>query len=357
VIVFDVRFGCRGQSALVSGFYLQARRIERGDNEMTILAVIGDVGGHLNTLQEHLIALGVDDDSIPDGVVICQVGDLVHKGADSNGVVGLVDRLMARNPGQWHQLIGNHESQYLPGGTDFWPSDISAETADTIRRWWANGSMRVAASFDLVKDEGRLAGENQFSDLVESTAFGRSAGSSLLVTHAGVTAGAWKLLGRPGSAELAAQVLNEASRPVVWREGEIITGRNDWAAGPLWAIAGSEVYASWMGEATRGGNKPEFAQAHGHTSARNWRNELWEYPLSELAKRPDVQVYADQKRKITRVDLDGQTFFGTDAGAGVAPISVSVPLTFELGEPSVSSHMTGGFSTASNTSKPQRGRK
>jgi hypothetical protein len=129
--------------------------------------------------------------------------------------------------------------------------------------------MRVAAAFDLAQDSGlrgrAIAAEGSMSD---SLAFSRAAGDSLLATHAGLTAGAWKLLNRPGSAQKAAAVLNQVDHPVVWREGEIITGVNDWAAGPLWAVAGSEVYSSWMGLESDGVSKPGFAQAHGHTSAR-----------------------------------------------------------------------------------------
>lgn len=51
--------------------------------------------------------------------MICQVGDLIHKGPDSSAVVALVDQIIDSNPGRWVQLLGNHEAQYLSGGTQF----------------------------------------------------------------------------------------------------------------------------------------------------------------------------------------------------------------------------------------------
>ena len=47
------------------------------------------------------------------------------------------------------QILGNHEGQYLDGGTKFWPKGLQIDTAETIRSWWATGRMRVAAAFEI----------------------------------------------------------------------------------------------------------------------------------------------------------------------------------------------------------------
>lgn len=159
----------------------------------------------------------------------------MHKGPGSAAVVELVDELMARTPDRWVQILGNHEGQYLDGGTKFWPKGLQIDTAETIRSWWATGRMRVAAAFEIA------GAANQHEAPDHDLAIDSCPTGSLLVTHAGLTCGAWRLLGgTPNVVEFAA-TLNEAVAPVVWREGAIITGVDDLSAGPLWAMAASEV--------------------------------------------------------------------------------------------------------------------
>lgn len=297
------------------------------------LVVIGDVGGHLLPFKEQLLAVGADPDeaTIPDGLIVCQVGDLVHKGPDSDAVVALVDRLMTANPGRWVQLVGNHESQYLPGGSTFWSPEVSEVSAATLRRWWDNGAMRIAAHFRLATspDGGRV---------------GDSPGGELLVTHAGLTAGGCRLLGT-GRESLVADIaatLNEAAAPVVWREGAITGGAQDMCAGPLWAIATSEVYTSWVEVDDRIQSLPVFHQAHGHTSAMSWRRGTWRDPMELFELRGVATLAADERRKVTRVGLGARTFFGTDPESGRSPVSVSVPLILPLAPATPATPPTNG---------------
>lgn len=291
------------------------------------LAIIGDVGGHLAAVTDQLTALGVDvgERQIPHDLIVCQVGDLIHKGPDSAAVVTLVDQIMEANPGRWVQLLGNHEAQYLPGGTQFWAPEVPDETADILRRWWNTGRMRVAAAFDVTDNVREPATASEVG--VDSCPPG-----PLLITHAGLTVGAWRLLGHPETVTEIVDVLNEASAPVVWREGGIITGVEDVSAGPLWALSASEVYTSWAAfhERQPSTSAPTFAQAHGHTAARSWRFNHWSPPLEAFEKRTDVTMLADERRRITRVQIRDRVFFGTDPGSGKAPANVSLPLIFEL---------------------------
>ena len=56
------------------------------------VAVIGDVGGHVEELRRELRALGASETGVlPDDLVVIQVGDLVHRGPDSEAVVRLVN--------------------------------------------------------------------------------------------------------------------------------------------------------------------------------------------------------------------------------------------------------------------------
>lgn len=87
------------------------------------VTLIGDIGGHPDELRRVLAALPRD------GTVV-QVGDLVDRGPDSRAVLRLVDPLL---DARWVQLAGNHESQYLPGGREFWPERLASSDAALLR--------------------------------------------------------------------------------------------------------------------------------------------------------------------------------------------------------------------------------
>jgi hypothetical protein len=93
------------------------------------IACFGDVGGHLEPFTSGLQALGADTDggTLPDDLIVIQVGDLIRKGPDSDGVVTLVDRFRQHSTRQWVQLIGNHEAHYL-GGPRFWQEKHISDT-------------------------------------------------------------------------------------------------------------------------------------------------------------------------------------------------------------------------------------
>lgn len=84
------------------------------------MAVLGDVGGHLAALRAELTRLGVPDGGdgpIPADLTVVQVGDLVHRGPESDAVVALVDRHLSATPRRWLQVVGNHEAFYLRRGS------------------------------------------------------------------------------------------------------------------------------------------------------------------------------------------------------------------------------------------------
>lgn len=137
------------------------------------VAVVGDVGGHVDQLRGALSWLGAEDGLLPTDLVVIQVGDLVDRGPDSSGVLDVVARMLAEQPLRWIQLVGNHEAQYLPGGALFWRDPLASADVDRLRMWWANGSLRVAAAVRTAD------------------------GDELLLTHAGLTLAGWQELGSP----------------------------------------------------------------------------------------------------------------------------------------------------------------
>lgn len=253
------------------------------------VAVIGDVAGHRDELVGELERLGADPvtGELPSDLVVIQVGDLVHRGPDSAGVVALVDRYLSEQPGQWLQLVGNHEAQYLRDRAFEWPEHLPDEVAGTLRRWWDTGQLRVAAAVTTPSE-------------------------SFLVTHAGLTAGFWRsVLDAPPDARQAVQTLNALPgrrRDVVFRAGELLGRRRDQAAGPLWATASTELVPSWEDSLM------PFSQVHGHTSVYDWSAERFTGDAATAAA-----TRLDREAKHAVVTLRGGRIIGVDPGHDEQP--------------------------------------
>ncbi|MFQ1003983.1 metallophosphoesterase [Modestobacter sp. SSW1-42] len=269
------------------------------------VAVIGDIGGHLPQLTQALVRLGAEPDTchLPDDLQVVQVGDLVHRGPDSAGVVALVDRLLADQPGQWHQLAGNHEGQYVETPAFDWPEVLPAAVPETLRRWWATGRMRVAAAVTL------------------------GDGEQVLVTHAGLTSGLHRRLGRPRTADAAARSLNglrDADPATLWRAGAMLGGgAPDLSAGPMWAEAGAELAASWVADEVLGVRMP-FTQVHGHSSVVTVQRGEPLLRAPELRDRIQVQL---TDRHVAISAADG-LLLGIDPGFGRTAHRNWAPLLF-----------------------------
>jgi hypothetical protein len=256
------------------------------------LAVIGDVGGHAEQRRWALDRLGARGGRLPPELVVVQVGDLVDRGPDSSGVLDIVARLLDEQPEQWIQLTGNHESQYLPRGTVFWPDPLAAAEVARLRTWWSQGRLRVAAAVRAVD------------------------GDELLVTHAGLTLANWRLLGEPMSAALAADLLNE--RPeLIWAVGA--HGRDE-LAGPLWAESGAALHEPWM---SYHGIVP-FGQIHGHSTLVRFAERTW-----HCAGKVRHRAMVDWHARHVRVRVGGRLFIGVDPHHGRAGAAQWHPLLLD----------------------------
>ncbi len=248
------------------------------------VAVIGDVGGHLDALTTELARLGADPAGrLPDGLTVIQVGDLVHRGPDSDGVVDLVDRYLREQPGQWLQLAGNHEAQYLRRPAFDWPETISTGSAATLRRWWVDGQLLVAVAVTAPAE-------------------------SFVITHAGLTVRFWRdQLDGVRNAVATVQAANGLARlddDIVFRSGHMLSGRKiDPGAGPLWAAAATELLPGWLGTVL------PFSQVHGHSSLTGRDVD----PM--IMARTTVD--AESGHETTR--LDGGRIIGVDPDHGRAP--------------------------------------
>ena len=274
---------------------------------MSRIAVIGDIGGHTALLRRALEALGAGSDGdalrLPADLTVVQVGDLIHRGPDSRGALALADTVMWRQPGQWIQLAGNHEAQYLTVPAFLWPETLDPADSRLLRRWWDTGRLRVATAISA-PDHGEL-----------------------LVTHAGLTVGLWHELGRPGTATAAAEALCGLPRTAgspLWRPGRMLSDhRTDPAAGPLWAAAAEELYEPWRRYAAAGGQVP-FGQVHGHSTPYHYGSGRW-YSTAPVIE----QVQVDAAARHIRVTIGGRLFTGIDPGFGRHGAARWSPLVLE----------------------------
>ena len=253
--------------------------------------VIGDVGGHATALFAELVRLGADPGTgrLPADLQVVQLGDLVHRGPDSEQVVALVDGYLTHQPDQWTQLVGNHEMQYLRQPVFEWPERLHAHAIETMRRWWGSGQLAVAATVE-------------------------SAGEVHLVTHAGVTAEFWEtVLGSPRTADDAADVLNSLAAQGsddVFRAGVMLRGSADEGpVGPLWASAATELVPSWL-------DRPlPFSQVHGHSTVFDWARDRF-----RAAEPIRAVTSVDRSARHETTTLAGGRIVGVDPGHGRTPV-------------------------------------
>lgn len=265
------------------------------------VAIVGDVGGHLAELIQLLVDLGMDPRTraLPPDLTVVQVGDLVHRGPHSAQVVRFVDAMLTRHPGQWVQLLGNHEQLYVGQPIFVWDEDITATAQETLRRWWGTGEMRVAAA---IQD---------------------STGAAWLATHAGLTSGFWRTIGSPADAGEAAATINALDRSPgapLWRAGCMLGGPATAAAGPVWAAADQELLPGWCAwDAPR----VAFHQVHGHSTAVD---RLTGDFLGRDGYSAAATTWDPATRHTTTTTRSGTLVVGIDPGHLQAPARPWAPL-------------------------------
>lgn len=265
------------------------------------VAVIGDVGGQRPALTEQLVALGADPDTflLPPDLTVVQVGDLMHRGPDSPGVIDLVDRLMTEQPDQWVQLVGNHEALYLGLPQFHWPERLPGTSQEVVNRWWGTARLRIAAAVEVDGEDAQW-----------------------LVTHAGLTQGFWRhFLGMPDGGVDAARSLNRLVGSLhekwLFRPGVMVTESIDLSAGPMWASAPDELIPSWREAAL----EMPFQQVHGHSSLIDWSTGRHR----GLPDRVGPFTEDDRLRHTTSL-IGDRRIVGIDPGHGRRPAPVWGPL-------------------------------
>lgn len=260
-------------------------------------ALFGDVQGFCAIYAEALQALGVDTNVgvVPSDLTVIQVGDLIHKGPDSDAAIDMVDKLLRRSPENYVQLTGNHEGQYL-GGPVFWPGTISDDHARTLAKWFVEGASRIAYPLHTIEH------------------------GPVLVSHGGMSHRRWTDLGEPDDVTGVARALNEefwhdpasALRPGIMLRGEI------GPPGVAWTEPVRELYEPWLVA-----DRVPFAQVHGHASPYNWAMRGFYRGVPRALKK---NLTIDTAARHTRLEIGGHAFLGIDTAFGPRDVAPIVPL-------------------------------
>lgn len=271
---------------------------------------VGDTGGHRKQLEAGLESIGVDVDNftIPEGVTIIHMGDLIHKGPASRSLLTLVRDLQDRNPGRWIQLLGNHEAQHLIGGVMFWncESCVEPDTDDLIQSMWNENRIVAAHS---------LKGLSNANMTLSARDCWIPTCRDWLLTHGGLSP-RWAdtLHCDLADVDSVAKAINGLSPRRLSIAGSRL-GNPGSLASPVWASAPDEVIPQWEG-------RMPFNQLAGHTYPFDWERELWFGGPRRAA----------HMRKLSKLNPDLRTVI---TQAGRETVFVSVDPGFEKRQPTI----------------------
>jgi hypothetical protein len=261
---------------------------------MTTYHVFGDTGGHHKQLKAGLEAIGLDPKTfkLPKDTIVIHCGDLIHKGPLSEAVMMLVDKIMDANPGQWIQLLGNHEFQYLDGAPFFWGAVIPADAQRILASWLEKKRVRVAYAIE---------GPVEFHDLALSARPFETPNKPVLFTHAGLAKPFWEqhLKSSTNIVEIANAInalpIKKVTAPGSMLYGEPAGGAPWKPVGPVWALSTDEVWGSWK-------DTPDmpFMQVHGHVTPFNYARQTWWASTSNEYRR-NAKINVERCTTVVRV--------------------------------------------------------
>jgi hypothetical protein len=206
--------------------------------------IFGDSSGHLSPLLNSLKSIGFNFQTLklPSNIRVIHVGDLVNKGDDSNLLVAIINKIMATNR-NWIQLLGNHELQYIKGGTQFWDTQLNNKSIETVNSWWENKYAQL--SYGLIFERKTIINHQKYDF-----------SHPLLLTHSGITYDLWEQLGSVQDIRLLVDSLNNLSI----KQASQIDGMNT-----AWTTI-QKLYSSWEDRSIG------INQINGHNTPYDWIN-------------------------------------------------------------------------------------
>lgn len=256
--------------------------------------IFGDSSGHLLPLLNSLKKIGFNFNTLqlPQDIRVIHVGDLVNKGNDSNLLVSIVDRIMSTNR-NWIQLFGNHELQYVAGGTQFWDTQLNDTSIATVNSWWDN--QRAKLAYGLIAERMTIINNKKYDF-----------SHPLLITHSGISYELFENLGATQDIRTLVHQLNDLSI----HQAAQIDGMNT-----AWTTI-QKLYSSWEDQ------KIGINQINGHNTPYDW---ILKEPYPNTA---DYVLDYCQRVSIT---VSGTSFqVGTDPGfSEVADLELQPYLTIK----------------------------
>lgn len=280
--------------------------------------IFGDTGGHAKQLYASLIELGVDLEThqIPSDVRIIHLGDLIHKGPSTVSLLHLVDKLIRNNPGQWIQLLGNHEFQHIEGAPYFWRCTCSIDEENIIYDWYEEGLATPTFGIDVIKDI-KLEVSNRPKTLPDVN-------KGIFFSHAGLTYNWWvNYGGKDLSPSKVSERINQLPVDIVTQAGEMLFGYEGRTpnVGPVWALGNTEVFESWL-------NHPKtdmpFMQFHGHTSSYSFSRGSW-WGTGPLMKNFRSHSKLNPENRTVICNLNNNFLVGIDPGYSKTADGVKQP--------------------------------
>lgn len=264
--------------------------------------IFGDTGGHMKQLFASLRDIGIDprEGTIPEGVRVIHLGDLIHKGPHSSLLLEAVDRLMRNNPGQWIQLLGNHEFQHIEGSPYFWRCKCDTKDINTLNDWFDEGLASATFAIPSIA-HAKFEVSARPSLTVPDT--------GILFSHASLSWNWWDAFGKLDDPVKLSNILNSLDVWQVTTPGEML-GAVGQLPGPVWAIGNSEVFNSWKAHEK---DTMPFMQIHGHTTSYQWvTKKWWRTDKSFRDFRSSTKLNPDTRAVIT--SLSGSLLIGIDPG-------------------------------------------
>lgn len=274
--------------------------------------IFGDSSGYWDPIQNSLMEIGVNlkDFIIPQDVVIVHVGDLIHKGPDSDKILAYVSLLMYHNNdrddrGEWIQLIGNHESNYIPHFPSFWKFDINQQSAEMINFWHQSGQMKIAYALPLTSKASR----------------------PIVVSHAGISHDFFQDEGF----DMSNMSLNQATEFVNKLNARFIKYPSAFnKAGRMLGYPGATRISPFWIETTNellkvGSQNPALDQIVGHTSPYMWSWNRW-YPSvpNDFVKGKYFSVNEENRLAIFHYYESAAKVFFVDPDFNENPASVTL---------------------------------
>lgn len=277
--------------------------------------VFGDTGGWLPQLLAAFDELNIDavESTMPKDLRVIHLGDLIHKGPFSSQLLAIVTGLMVKNPGQWVQLMGNHEAQHIRGAPVFWPCEC--DDADV-------GLINVLHSEKLLLPTFGLKDDAPFIFTPEEK-FNKPS-THMFFSHGGLTMGFWDWAvgGVPDAVEASRRLnllpIHEVTVPGVMLGENRPTSR----VGPVWAVGNNEVFSSWK----EVGTDMPFSQLHGHTQSYMYDYKTWWNGLEEFRK---TATLVPAMRGVAS-ELNNNLMLGLDPGFSEGPPRIKAQPYFEF---------------------------